>query len=384
MRARRPNSQGPFRTLAVVGLAFLALLSTGAYTVRSGETLAQIAHAQGTSVAALVSLNHISDADLIYAGQRLAVPGAARSGAGTASYKVRSGDTLGTIASRHGTSVAAIVRLNGLANPNLIRIGQVLKVASAGAPSSGSAGAKAPAGGARTHVVRAGQTLSGVASRYGISAAQIRAANGLTGDRIYVGQQLLLVPSAGAAPATASTYTVRSGDTLSTIARKLGTTVRALQAANGIHDADVVVIGRKLKVPAGGSGGGATLLCPVQGGATFMNDWGFPRSGGRFHEGNDLFAPRGRPAVAVVSGTVVQTVGRLGGNQVKLFGSDGVAYYYTHLDRFGAKGKVSAGSVLGYVGNTGNAAGGPTHVHFEIHPGGAAAVNPYPRISGVC
>jgi LysM repeat protein len=383
MRARRPNSEGSIRILAVVGLAFLALMSTSAHTVRAGETLAEIAHAHGTSVAALVSLNHIHDADLIFTGQHLKVPGAGASSRGrTSSYKVRSGDTLGTIAAHHGTSVAAIVQLNGLKNANLIRIGQVLKVASGSGTSA--AGAAAPAGGARTHVVRAGETLGGIASRYRITAAQISAANGLSGDRIYVGQQLLLVPTSSSVPATSGSYVVRSGDTLSTIARKLGTTVRALQSANGIHDADIVVIGRKLKVPAGGSGGGATILCPVQGGARFMNDWGFPRSGGRFHEGNDLFAPRGRPAVAVVSGTVVQTTGRLGGNQVKLFGDDGVAYYYTHLDRFGAKGRVSAGSVLGYVGNTGNAAGGPTHVHFEVHPGAGAAVNPYPRITGVC
>jgi murein DD-endopeptidase MepM/ murein hydrolase activator NlpD len=115
-----------------------------------------------------------------------------------------------------------------------------------------------------------------------------------------------------------------------------------------------------------------------------MNDWGFPRSGGRFHEGNDLFAPRGRPAVATVSGTVEQTVGQLGGNQVKLYGDDGVSYYYTHLDRFGSSGRVSAGTIVGYVGNTGNAAGGATHVHFEIHPGGGDAVNPYPRLSAAC
>ncbi len=113
-----------------------------------------------------------------------------------------------------------------------------------------------------------------------------------------------------------------------------------------------------------------------------MNDWGFPRSGGRFHEGNDLFARRGTPAVATVSGTVVQTDGKLGGNQVKLLGDDGVGYYYTHLDSFGAEGRVSAGTVIGYVGTTGNAAGGPPHVHFEIHPGGGAAVNPYPRLVG--
>ena len=103
------------------------------------------------------------------------------------------------------------------------------------------------------------------------------------------------MPAAGTVPTSASTYVVRSGDTLSTIARKFGTTVRALQDANGIRDADLVTIGRTLKIPAGGTGGGGAIRCPVQGGAKFMNDWGFPRSGGRFHEGNDLFAPRGDP-----------------------------------------------------------------------------------------
>src|SRR3546814_1348586 len=101
-----------------------------------------------------------------------------------------------------------------------------------------------------------------------------------------------------------------------------------------------------------------------------MNDGGSPRSGGRFHVGNDLFAPRGMPFVAVVSGTVVQTTGRIGGRQVKLAGDDGVSYYGTHLDGFGASGRVNAGDVIGYVGTTGNAAGGTPHVHFEVHPGG--------------
>jgi LysM repeat protein len=378
MRARRSTSS----TLAVVGLAFLALLSTGAHTVRSGETLAGIAAAHRTTVAALVRANHLGDADLIYAGQRLAIPSASGGGSGATSYRVRSGDTLGTIASRHGTSISAVVRLNGLTNPNLIRIGQVLRL-----PAPGGAGApsvRRPAGGAATHVVRAGETLSGIAARYGIRASQIVAANGLSGDRIYVGQQLRLLPAAGTGPTSGSTYVVRSGDTLSTIARRHGTTVRALQDANGIRDADVVVVGRRLRIPAGGSGGGGAIRCPVRGGARFMNDWGFPRSGGRFHEGNDLFAPRGTPAVATVSGTAVQTTGRIGGHQVKLLGDDGVSYYYTHLDRFGSRGRVSAGTVIGYVGNTGNAAGGPAHIHFEIHPGGGAAVNPHPRLVGVC
>ena len=344
MRAQRSSSS----TLAVVGLAFLALMSTSAHTVRAGATLA--------------------------------IPTAAASAAITSStYTVRSGDTLGSIASRHGTSVSALVQLNQLSNPNLIRIGQVLRV-----PEAGGASVKAPAGGTTTHVVRAGETLGGIAARYAIKAAQIVAANGLTGDRIYIGQQLRLVPEAGTVPTPATTYVVRAGNTLSSIARRFGTTVGALQDANGIRDADLVITDRTLTIPAGGTGGGRTLRCPVTGGAKVINDWGFPRSGGRFHEGNDLFAPRGTPAIAAVSGTVVQTVGKIGGNQVKLLGDDGVDYYYTHLDGFGATGRVSGGAVIGYVGTTGNAAGGPHHLHFEIHPGGGAAVNPYPRIIGVC
>jgi len=376
MRAQRSSSA----TLAVVGLAFLALMSTSAHTVRAGETLRGIAAANGTTVAALASANHLTDADLILVGQQLTIPSSTGGGSGSSTYKVRSGDTLGLIAARHGTSVSALVQLNQLSNPNLVRIGQVLTVPG----GSGGSSVKAPARGATSHVVRAGETLGGIASRYGIKTSQIAAANGITGDRIYIGQQLRLVPEAGTVPTVASSYAVREGDTLSRIARRFGTTVRALQDANGIRDIDLVRIGRTLKIPAGGTGGGGTVRCPVQGGANLMNDWGFPRSGGRFHEGNDLFARRGTPAVATVSGNVVQTTGKIGGHQVKLFGDDGVGYYYTHLDGFGANGRVSAGTVIGYVGSTGNAAGGPPHLHFEIHPGAGAAVNPYPRISAVC
>ncbi len=380
MRAQRSSST----LAAVVGLAFLALTSTSSHTVRSGETLRGIAAAHNTTVAALAAANRLADPDLILVGQVLDLAGGGRTAnaAATTTYRVRSGDTLGTIASRHGSTIAAIVQANRLTNPNLIRIGQELAIPASGGSAGGGQGVRPPAGGATTHVVQRGQTLSAIAARYRVTVGQVVAANGLTGDRIYVGQQLRLVPVAGSVPTTGGTYTVRAGDFLSSIARRFGTTVRALQDANGLRDADLVVVGKTLKIPAGGTGGGA-IRCPVPG-SRFMNDWGFPRSGGRFHEGNDVFAPRGTPALATVSGTVVQTTGVLGGNQVKLFGDDGVGYYYTHLDRFGEKGRVSAGSIIGYVGNTGNAAGGPTHVHFEVHPGGGAAVNPYPRLVAAC
>lgn len=393
MRAHRRTAA----TAAVVCLAFLSLLGTGQHTVRRGETLGGIAARYGTTVAALAEANGIANPDRIVTGARLTIPGSSGPGPApapaTGSYTVVRGDTLGRIAARHGTTISALVAANGIANPNLIRVGQVLEVPAAGggdrsSSGGGTAPAAPPAGGTTHHVVVRGDTIGGIAARYKIPQQQLVDANGLTSGVVYVGQRLSLLPPAGApsgpaAGAGTRTHTVAAGETLWSIARRYGTTIRAIADANGIRDPDRVRAGQRLTVSSS-AGGGTSLRCPVQGRAKVMNDWGFPRSGGRFHEGNDLFAPRGTPAVAVVSGSVTQSVGRLGGNQVKLLGDDGVAYYYTHLDAFGARGRVAAGDVIGTVGNTGNAAGGPTHVHFELHPGGGAAVNPYPLIAPHC
>lgn len=131
--------------------------------------------------------------------------------------------------------------------------------------------------------------------------------------------------------------------------------------------------------------GSGSWVCPVQGPRSFTNDWGQPRSGGRRHQGTDILAPRGTPVVASVSGTVRKHNSSLGGLSYYLDGDDGTTYFGTHLNAYtGPTGRVSAGTVIGTVGNSGNASGGPTHLHFEIHPGGGGPVNPYPTLAKYC
>lgn len=128
---------------------------------------------------------------------------------------------------------------------------------------------------------------------------------------------------------------------------------------------------------------GGDWVCPVAGPNAFGDTWGAARSGGRRHQGVDMMSPLGTPLVAVVSGMITMKVNSLGGNTASLAGSDGNRYYYAHLSSWeGGARSVGQGEVIGYVGHTGNTAA--NHLHFEIHPGGGAAVNPYPTVRQHC
>jgi murein DD-endopeptidase MepM/ murein hydrolase activator NlpD len=126
-----------------------------------------------------------------------------------------------------------------------------------------------------------------------------------------------------------------------------------------------------------------TLPVPVAGvrPAGLADTWQAARSEGRKHEGIDIFAKRGTPVLSATEGIVLRVgSNRLGGQTVLVLGPGGQRHYYAHLDRYGDVRpgmRVAPGTLLGYVGNTGNAAGTPSHLHYGIYTAGGA-IDPYP------
>jgi hypothetical protein len=141
------------------------------------------------------------------------------------------------------------------------------------------------------------------------------------------------------------------------------------------------------------------IVFPVVGAVSYTDDFGAPRAGGG-HQGNDLMAAKRSPAVAAEAGSVKYwTTSRSAGCMLYLYGESGTVYYYIHLnndltlknDNRGkcVKGvaytvksgaRVAAGQQIGYVGDSGDANGIASHLHFEVHPGGGRAVSPYPYL----
>jgi murein DD-endopeptidase MepM/ murein hydrolase activator NlpD len=141
--------------------------------------------------------------------------------------------------------------------------------------------------------------------------------------------------------------------------------------------------------PGTPSGSASLSAFPVQGRCAFIDTWHADRGEGRLHEGVDIIAASGKELYAVADGTITRvytaaTASRTG-NGYRLTAPDGTYYFYAHLSTF-APGVVlgsvvRAGQLIGYVGATGNAS--VPHLHFEVHPGGGAPVNPYPLVKAI-
>ena len=227
------------------------------YTVKSGDTLGRIASRYGVSTASLRMTNRIRG-NMIRPGQRLRIPGTGGSeAADTVIHTVSSGETLSSIANRYGVTVTRLKRSNRLTS-NTLHIGDKLEIPAREQPRASSSGVRAPQ--SKIHVVRSGETLSEIAESYGIGLSKVRAANGLRSNNLRLGQRLVIPATAknldgavaNASKASSSNdarmHTVRAGDTLSAIARRYGTSVAKLKAVNNLRNNNLR-IGERLRLP---------------------------------------------------------------------------------------------------------------------------------------
>jgi LysM repeat protein len=248
------------------------------YEVAAGDTLHSIAARFGISVATILRSNTIADPDNIPAGTKLTI--LPQSGL---LHEVRPDETLRTLAARYGVSVQEIIAANDLASGDVVAAGQRLLIPerpewraappAAPQPSPPPTPAAAPPAQpapATTHRVADGDTLSGIAARYGISLADLRATNRLEdSDVIFVGQELRLpgstspaaAPPNAPAPTLAASvrpteHIVQPGDTLSGIAARYGVSPDELLQLNQLADPHLIGIGQRLRLPGSGAAAG--------------------------------------------------------------------------------------------------------------------------------
>ncbi|HCR4103424.1 TPA: autolysin [Enterococcus faecalis] len=263
------------------------------YTVKSGDTLNKIAAQYGVSVANLRSWNGISG-DLIFVGQKLIVKKGASGNTGGSNnnqsgtntyYTVKSGDTLNKIAAQYGVSVANLRSWNGISG-DLIFVGQKLivkKGASGNTGGSNNGGSNNNQSGTNTYyTIKSGDTLNKIAAQYGVSVANLRSWNGISGDLIFAGQKIIVKKGTSGntggsgnggsnnnQSGTNTYYTIKSGDTLNKISAQFGVSVANLQAWNNISGS-LIFAGQKIIVKKGANSGSTNTNKPTNngGGAT--------------------------------------------------------------------------------------------------------------------
>ncbi len=244
------------------------------YRVKSGDTVTQIAKRFGLSITSIAKLNNLGPKSLIRVGQVIKLVGNTPPEVEAESYRVRPGDTLLGIASRHKLTLSELATINRISASTLIYPGQVLRVARV-IPTS-----QPPAGAPDTYVVAHGDSLDSVAQKFGMTLSALREYNDLAkASIIYVGQVLNLKPPVGQAkspkppkPASSAStlsdeissldpmrptgactihgfHTVLPGETISRIAAVYGVSTQSVLSANSLSWSSTIYVGQRLSIP---------------------------------------------------------------------------------------------------------------------------------------
>lgn len=239
---------------------FQVIAPQGVHTVRRGETLSTIAMRYGTTISAIVELNGLPNRHFIRSGQKLQIPGSAQvasrsvsgrvkeTGDGNTVYVVNRGDTVYDIARHFGVSMNEILSLNGLSSRSVIHPGQELRVS----VRDGEERSSPPAAVTKTYRVRRGDTIYHIARRFGTTMSAIEKANGLRRNQLIRPGYRLTIPVDVANAGEESsfiTYTVKKGDTLGLIAERHGVKLSELRQWNGLSSrARIIYPGQRLRV----------------------------------------------------------------------------------------------------------------------------------------
>jgi membrane-bound lytic murein transglycosylase D len=236
------------------------------HKVKSGQTLSHISYKYGVPVSAIVELNGLTNKHRLSIGQRLIIPAnkqvATKSSSSQKStkakkttggswfvYTIKKGDTISELSMKFQTTPGDIKTLNGLRNTHRISVGQKLKIPGRGSTNSGLF---------KEHIVKRGENLSYLSSKYGISVSSIMAANNLTDKHVLKIGQRLMIPAAS--DVTLESYRVKAGDTVSELAMKFGSNTNEIKKLNGLRSSHSIRKGQELKIPTrngnGGNGGG--------------------------------------------------------------------------------------------------------------------------------
>lgn len=313
---------------------------------------------------------------------------------GVATYTVASGDSWFSVATASGITTGALLKANGASASTALYPGDVLCLPNGVASPAPAAQAAC----ASKHVVVRGDSWFGISRAVGVSLNGLLEANAATATTVIRPGAEVCLP-AGATPTTSgsaaasarscvSERPVAAGESWYVISRSTGVPIDALVAANNASRSSSIYPGQVLCLPEVGFGRDLPSVvldaAPVRGSCRFANSWQATRGGGRLHAGVDLISPAGTPVVAAANGTLTRqtTEGSRSGNAWWLTTSSGTYFFYAHLSSFSngltVGSSVQAGDVIGFVGSTGNAVS--PHLHFEIHPYGGGAVNPYSAI----